>query len=111
RLIGVERLGLAGGDLAEVAPPRARVAADQERRLAVLPAFEDVGAARFLAHGVQALAPHQVLQLGVFRAGPHPGLDPRRLALDGRLAVAGLQAAQPAALRCAYHGARVRPGP
>ena len=56
RLVAVERRGLAGVDLAEVAAPGALVAADEERRLAVLPALVDVGAAGFLADGVQALA-------------------------------------------------------
>jgi hypothetical protein len=62
-LVAVERLGLAGVDLAEVAAPRAAVAADEERRLAVLPALEDVGAARFLADGVQPLTAYEVFQL------------------------------------------------
>src|SRR5215470_7876921 len=109
RFVGVERIGFPGGDLAEVAPPGARVAADQERRLPVLPAFKDVGAARLLAHGMQAPASHQALQLAIFRAGPQPDLDPRRLTLDGRLAVAGLETEQPAAFGCEYHGSRVRP--
>ncbi len=91
RLVAVERLRLAGVDLAEVAAPGAGVTADQERRLAVFPAFEDVGAARLLADGVQALAPHQVGERGVLRAGAQPGPDPRRLALDGGLGVAGLE--------------------
>src|SRR5699024_1954494 len=45
---------LAGGDVAEVAAPGARVAADEEGRLAILPALEDVGATGLLAHRVQA---------------------------------------------------------
>src|SRR5262249_16807711 len=69
RLASVQRLRLAGRDLAEVTPAGALVAADQERRLAVLPAFEDVGTARFLTDGVQALAADQVLQRGIFRTG------------------------------------------
>ena len=68
RLVAVEVLGAAGVDLAEVAAPGALVAADEERRLAVLPALEDVGAARLLAHRVQALGLHQRAQLGVLRA-------------------------------------------
>src|SRR5580693_8008017 len=103
RLVGVERLGLARGDLAEVAAPGALVAADQERRLAVFPALEDVGAARFLAHGVQAIAPDQLLERGVLGPGAQPGLDPRRLALDRRPAVARLQPEHAASFGCEYH--------
>ena len=98
RLVAVERLGLAGVDLAEVAAPGALVAADEERRLAVLPALEDVGAAGFLADRVQALGLHQVLELRVLRAHLRPGLDPLRLALDRGLGVADLQPQQLAAV-------------
>ena len=59
RLVAVEGERLAGVDLAEVAAPGAGVAADEEGRLAVLPALEDVGAAGFLADRVQALALHE----------------------------------------------------
>ena len=55
RLAGVEVGRLAGVDLAEVAAPGALVAADQEGGLAVLPALEDVRAARLLADRVQVL--------------------------------------------------------
>ena len=98
RLVAVERLGLAGVDLAEVAAPGALVAADEERRLAVLPALEDVGAAGLLADRVQALGLHEVLQLAVLRAHLGPGLDPLGLALDRGLGVADLEAEQLAAL-------------
>src|SRR5690606_26739041 len=54
-LVTVERLRLAGVDLAEVAAPGALVATDQERGLAVLPALVDVRAAGFLADRVQTL--------------------------------------------------------
>jgi len=98
----VERLRLARVDLAEVTPPGALVTADEERGLAVLPALEDVRAARLLAHRVQALAVDQVLQLGVRRSRTQPGLDPRRLALDRDLGVTGLKAEHSPALRCEY---------
>src|ERR1035441_8871878 len=78
-----------------------------EGGLAVLPAFEDVRAAGFLADRVQALAADQVLELGVRRSGAEPGLDPRRLALDRDLAVAGLEAEHAAAFWCEYHPSRV----
>src|SRR5206468_1366510 len=98
RLVAVQRLRPAGVDLAEVTPARALVAADEERGLPVLPALVDVGAAGLLADGVQALAPDQALELGVFRTHPRPRLDPRRLALDRRLRVAHLEPEQPAAV-------------
>ncbi len=55
RLVAVKRQRLAGVDLAEVAPPGALVPADQEGRLAVFPALEDVRAAGLLADRVQPL--------------------------------------------------------
>ena len=99
RLVSVERLGLAGVDLAEVAASCALVTTDEEGRLAVLPALEDVGAAGLLAHRVEPLALHEVLQLGVGGAHRGPGLDPFRLALDRRLRVADLEPEQLAAFR------------
>ena len=69
RLVAVEFGGLAGVDLAEVAPTGALLAADQEGGLAVFPALVDVGAAGLLADGVQALAADQALQLACTR-GP-----------------------------------------
>ena len=46
----------------------------------------------------------EALQLGVGRAGPEPGLDPRRLALDRDLAVARLEdGAGRRLFRCEYH--------
>src|SRR4028119_22746 len=90
RLVTVEVLGLAGVDLAEVAATGALVTADEERRLAVLPALEDVGAAGRLADRVQPLVLHQLLQGGVLGAGAQRRLDPRRLALDGGLRIADL---------------------
>ena len=98
RLVGVVVGGLAGVDLAEVAAPRALRAADEEGRLAVLPALVDVGAAGLLADGVQALVLHERVQRLVL--GPHLrlGLDPLRLALDGRLRVADLEAQELASL-------------
>src|SRR5690606_33131229 len=93
-LIRVVVGGLAGVDLAEVAAPGALAAADEEGRLAVLPALEDVGAAGLLAHRVQVLVFHEVLQLPVLGAHLGHGLDPRGLALDGGLRVAHLQAQQ-----------------
>ena len=66
---GVERRGLAGVDLAEVAAAGALVAADQEGGFAVFPALEDVGTPGLLAHGVKALVLHELLDLAVLGAG------------------------------------------
>ena len=94
---------LAGVDLAEVAPPRALVAPDEEGRLAVLPALEDVRAASLLAHRVQPFALHQRLELLVLRTHLGAGLDPRRLLLDGRLGVADLEPQHLASFGCNRH--------
>src|SRR5699024_1391765 len=59
RLIRTEAGGLARVDLAEVAAAGALLATDEERGLPVLPALEDVGAARLLADGVEARAADQ----------------------------------------------------
>src|SRR5699024_11836361 len=72
----------------------AGVATDEEGRLAILPAFEDVRAAGFLAHRVEALAVHALLHRGVFRAHDRAGLDPFRLAFDRDLGIACLDAPQ-----------------
>ena len=90
--------GLAGVDLAEVAAPGALVAADEEGRLAVLPALEDVGAAGLLADRVQALATSPgVCSCGVLRAHLRPGLDP--LAACARSGVSALRTSRRSSLR------------
>ena len=93
RLVGVVVGGLAGVDLAEVAAPRALRAADEERRLAVLPALVDVGAAGLLADRVQPLVLHERVQRRVLRSHLRARLDPLGLALDRRLARCGPRAA------------------
>src|SRR5699024_4495228 len=94
---------LAGGDVAEVAAPGARVAADEEGRLAILPALEDVGATGLLAHRVQALAVHPLLHRGVLRAHHGAGLDPYRFALDRDFGISCLDAQQAPALGSGCH--------
>ena len=112
RLVDVVRRGLAGVDVAEVTAPRALVAADEEGRLAVLPALVDVGTAGLFTDRVQALGLHQRLQRGVLRTHHRPGLDPRRLLLDRRLRVAHLEAQHPAAFRLdRSHSTAPWPGP
>src|SRR5690606_26920607 len=103
RLLQVEGARLAGGDVAEVAAAGADVTADEEGGLAVLPALEDVGAARLLAHRVQATALDHRVQFAVLRPHLGGGPDPGRLALDGRLGVARLDAQHAAALGCDGH--------
>src|SRR5580704_18489314 len=56
---------------------------------------------------MQLLAADQVLERGVLRPGAQPRLDPRRLALDRRLAVAGLQPEHPPSFWREYHDLRV----
>src|SRR5690606_19166416 len=68
------------------------VAADEEGRLAILPAFGDIGAARLLADRVQAGVTDERPDFGVVGTVPEPRFDPRRLLLDRGLAVADLQA-------------------
>src|SRR5699024_673532 len=103
RLVEVQGVGLAGIDETEVAPPRTMVAADEERRLAVLPALEDVRTTGLVARGVQALALEELLQFSVLRPDRGLGLDPRRLLLDGRFGVADLETEEFAALRSDSH--------
>src|SRR5262249_57535579 len=74
----------------------------------VLAAVEDGGAGRLFGDRVEALAPDQLFESGIFRSSPQPGLDPRGLAFDRDLTVAGFDAEQPAPLGCEYHGSRVR---
>ena len=105
RLSGVERGWLSGVDLAEVAAAGALVATDEEGGFAVFPALEDVGAAGLLAHGVQPLVLHELLDLLVLRPGAEPGLDPGWLALDRGLSVARFQPKQFAAFWCDGHAA------
>jgi lipoic acid synthetase len=58
-LVGVVRVGLARVDLTEIAAPCALRSSDQEGRLAVFPALEDIGTPRLLAHRVQVFGLHQ----------------------------------------------------
>src|SRR6185503_12478310 len=67
------------------AVPRADVTQDHERGSAVLPALADVGAAGFLAHGVEVELAHQVLQPEVVRAPGRLHLEPAGFPLRQRL--------------------------
>src|SRR5690606_3724395 len=92
RLVTVKGGRLAGVDLAEVTAAGALGAADEERRLAVFPAFEDVGATRLFTHGVEVSTLDEALQLFVLGAHRRGGANPLWLALDGGFCVAGLDA-------------------
>ena len=96
RLVAVEGLRAAGVDLAEVAAPGALVAADEEGRLAVLPALVDVGAAGFLADRVQPLALDEVAQS---RCTPGPSCARVRIH-------SGLRSIGTSALRCSMRSMR-----
>src|SRR5699024_8297819 len=102
-LVPVQRAGLPGADLTEVAAPRALLAADEERGFAVLPALVDVGTAGLLAHGVQSTGADETLELLVFRTHRGPGPDPRRLPFDRGLSVAGFDTEQLAAFGSNSH--------
>src|SRR5690606_3298359 len=81
-------------DLAEVAASRALRASDEEGRLAVLPALEDVRAGCLLTHRMESFAGDKFLQLPVLRSHPCFRFDPVRLFLDRCLGVPNLQAEQ-----------------
>src|SRR4029453_9338336 len=76
RLVGVERTGHAGLDVAERASPRAGVPHDHEGGVLLVPALADVRAARLLADGDEAVLlddlPRVRIAAGVRRAHPDP---------------------------------------
>src|SRR4051812_19696244 len=94
---------LAGLDVAEAAPARARVAEDHERRRPAVPAVADVRAGRLLADGVEVLVADEPVELAVARAARRAGLEPRGLAVAQR------QDVGPEDLQD-VHPARVGPG-
>ena len=79
-LVGVDRTRPPGLDVAEGAGPRAGIAKDHHRRVTLGPALPDVGAGRLLAHGMQALRPHQLPRVVIAGRGRRPDPDPGRLA-------------------------------
>ena len=89
RFIHVEGIGLAGVDVAEVASACARGATDEEGGLAVLPAFEDVGACGFLTDRVESEGLHTLLDFEELGTSPEFGLDPLGFAFDGSLRITG----------------------
>ena len=85
RLVLVVLSGTARRDIAEVAAARAQRTAEQEGRLAVLPALVDVGAAGLGAHRVQALGMRKRAHVLVVLAGLGSRADPLGLLLDRSL--------------------------
>ena len=75
----IVRLGRPMGDRAVGAIPGTHVAQDHEGCGLVLPAFPDVGAARFLAHRVETQLPHQTLDAEVAVAAGSLHLEPQGL--------------------------------
>src|SRR4051794_27684849 len=69
------------GDGAIRTVSRADVAKDHERGRAMLPAFADVGAVRFLANRMQVEVAHQLLQAKILGAAGGTDLEPAGLAL------------------------------
>ena len=92
RLVLVVLRGAARRDVAEVAAARAECTAEQEGRLAVLPALVDVGAAGLGAHRVQALGVRERAHVLVVFAGLGGRADPLGLLLDRSLRVTHLDA-------------------
>ena len=95
RLARIERQRVRGVDLAESTRPRAARSVDHEGGRTGRPAFEDVGAPRFVADGDQFEVAEIVLDAeeGLGRPGPDP--QPRRLARADRQALFGFDPGAP----------------
>jgi len=89
-LIRIERAGQPGFHIAEGAGARAGVPHDHEGRVLLLPAFPDIGAARFFADSVQTVRAHDAM--GLAETTGHRRLDaqPGRLGQDRRIGSPGL---------------------
>src|SRR4029079_2419550 len=103
-VLGLVRVGgqrPSGGDVPELARPRADTAQDHDGQRLAVPAFPDVGAGGALADSVQAQLGHTLLEVEEDLAGGHLHPDPGRLRLElgarvGRLASFSFQDAQAA---------------
>jgi hypothetical protein len=80
RLFNVKRIGPPVRHVAERAAARAAIAHDHEGRRALAEALADVGAARLLAHRVQAVLAQNVLDL-IEARGRRTGLNPNPVGL------------------------------
>src|SRR5690606_36500271 len=85
RLEDIERIGPAGRDVAEGAAPGADLAHDHHGRVTLGPALADIGAARLLADGDEAVRAHDLTRLVVALAGRRLHPDPSGLAQDRRV--------------------------
>src|SRR5271157_4189939 len=83
RLALVERARQAGAHVAEGAGAGAGVPHDHESRVALTPAFADVGTSSLLADGGELELAHEAQRLGVDRRAGRPDAYPGRLAGDG----------------------------
>ncbi len=79
RLIGVERAGHAGLDVAERAGAGAGVAHDHEGRVLLVPALADIRTARLLAHRDEAVFLDDVAGIGIAARGRRANANPVRL--------------------------------
>ena len=80
RFLQVDADGAPRSNGAVVASPRADVAQNHESCGTSTPALSDIGAMCFLAHGVQLLAAHEILELHIPWASGHLHLQPIRQA-------------------------------
>ena len=90
RLEHVEGVGAAGGDVAEGAAAGADLAHDHHRGVALGPALADVGAARLLADGDEAVLPHDLAGPLVALGGRRLDANPVGLAQDRGVGLVGL---------------------
>jgi hypothetical protein len=67
RLHRIDDIGLAGLDVAEGTGAGAGIAQDHHRGMTLGPAFSDIGACRFFAHGIELKPAHQLARRVVFR--------------------------------------------
>src|SRR6185503_10560955 len=84
---GIERLRLAGGDVAEGAGAGADLTHDHHRGVALRPAFADVRTGRLLADGHQAVGLHDVAGGVVAGGARRTDAQPLGLAQQRRLRV------------------------
>src|SRR5690606_31846680 len=103
RLVHVQTRRAARGDVAEVAAAGADVTTDEESRLAVLPALEDIVAPGLIAHGVQAGSADAAFHRVVLGAHLDGAPDLLRLALDGDLGIACIDTQQKTSFGCDGH--------
>ena len=84
-LVGIERAGQSGLDVAERAGARAGVAHDHEGGVLFLPALADIRAAGLLAHGDEAVVAHDLLRGEIARRHRRLDADPVRFLLQRRI--------------------------